>query len=49
MGICGILCSFLMLGFYVLTIRMMDNPEYVAMQRAIMQQYQEMMDAFGVK
>lgn len=49
MGICGILCSFLMLGFYVLTIRMMDNPEYVAMQRAVMQQYQEMMDAFGVK
>ncbi|MCI8659949.1 MAG: hypothetical protein HFG54_06855 [Lachnospiraceae bacterium] len=49
MGICGILCSFVMLGFYVLTIRMMDNPDFVAMQREIMKQYQDMFDAFGVK
>lgn len=49
MGICGILCSFLMLGFYVFTIRMLDNPDYVAMQREILKQYQDMMDAFGIK
>ncbi len=49
MGIWGILCSFLVLGFYVFTIRMLDNPDYVAMQREILRQYQEMMDAFQVK
>ncbi len=49
MGVWGILCSFLVLVFYVFTIRMLDNPDYVALQREILRQYQDMMDAFNMK
>lgn len=49
MGIFGILCSFAILGFYVFTIRMLDNPDYVAMQRELMRQYQDMFNAFNAK
>ena len=47
MGICGILCSFLFLGFYIFTIRMLDNPDYVAMQRELMRQYQDIFSSFS--
>lgn len=47
MGICGILSSFLFLGCYVFTIRMLDDPNNVAMQREIMRQYQDMLDLFN--
>lgn len=49
MGIFGILCSFLFLAFYVFTIRMLDDPNNVAMQREIMRQYQDMFNAFSTK
>ena len=45
MGICGILSSFVFLAFYVLTIRMLDDPNTVAMQREILQQYQDMLNS----
>ena len=48
MGICGILCSFLFLGFYIFTIRMLDNPDYVAMQRELMRQYQDIFSSFSL-
>lgn len=46
MGIWGIFCSFLILGLYVMTIRMLDDPVYAAMHREFMQQYQDMINAF---
>lgn len=49
MGICGILSSFIFLAFYVFTIRMLDDPNVVAMQREIMQQYQDMFNSFSTK
>ena len=45
MGICGILSSFVFLAFYVLTIRMLDDPNTVAMQREILRQYQDMLNS----
>ena len=47
MGICGILCSFLFLAFYIITILMLDKPDYVAMQRELMRQYQDLFNAFS--
>ncbi|MCI9105111.1 MAG: hypothetical protein HFG56_05955 [Lachnospiraceae bacterium] len=49
MGICGILSSFVFLAFYIFTIRMFNDPNYVAMHRELMRQYQDMMNAFTIK
>ncbi|MCI9183482.1 MAG: hypothetical protein HFG61_01225 [Lachnospiraceae bacterium] len=49
MGFWGIFCSFLVLGLYVMTIRMLDDPSYVAMHREFMRQYQDLINAFSFK
>ena len=49
MGICGILSSFVFLAFYIFTIRMFNDLNYVAMHRELMRQYQDMMNAFTIK
>ncbi len=49
LGIAGIFCSFAVLGLYVMTIRMLDDPGYVAMHREFMRQYQDMINSFPLK
>ncbi len=49
MGFWGIFCSFLVLGLYVMTIRMLDDPSYEAMHREFMRQYQDLINAFSFK
>ena len=49
MGICGIISSFVFLAFYVFTLRLLDDPNNVAMQREIMRQYQDILNTFTTK
>ncbi|NBH73496.1 hypothetical protein D3Z51_16065 [Clostridiaceae bacterium] len=49
MGICGVVSSFVFLAVYVLTMRMLDDPNYVAMQREMMRHYQDMLNTFTTK
>lgn len=42
LGVFGVLCSLLLAGCYVLSLRLMDDPSYAAMYRELMQQYQSM-------